>query len=197
MSIKFSFMHYMKWTRVILPAALEEFELFFIFLVIFLFSLSLSIGKRLTLAKTWGAEAHPAPGFYSPGFYLQVQLCDRKYISNNCGENLYTASVDKTQKEFSDPPPPPPFYFLLPSLQISRCTLVAAKIISKRPSPPILKYYGKTPSRFYSTHPTPIIRHKRVNQLRDNQRRIQKKKIFHKKSSYQRIKHLIAEFYTY
>ena len=37
MSIKFSFMHYMKWTRVILPTALEEFELFFTFLAIFYF----------------------------------------------------------------------------------------------------------------------------------------------------------------
>ena len=54
MSIKFSFMHYMKWTRVILPVALDEFELFFIFLAIFLFSPSLSIGERSTLAKTWG-----------------------------------------------------------------------------------------------------------------------------------------------
>ena len=49
MSIKISFMHYMKWTRVIIPAFFEEFEFFF--LATFFFSISLSIRKRSKIYK--------------------------------------------------------------------------------------------------------------------------------------------------
>ena len=53
MSIKISFMHYMKSTRVMLfslPLVFKEFEMVDIFATFFC-SLSLSIDKRLTLAK--------------------------------------------------------------------------------------------------------------------------------------------------
>ena len=56
MSIKISFMHYMKWTRVTLPVVFEEFEVVYLFIYFsdnFFFSLSLSIGKRSTLPKIW------------------------------------------------------------------------------------------------------------------------------------------------
>ena len=44
-------MHYMRWIRVIQPDVFKEFEVFYVFLAIFCFSLSLSIGKRSTLGK--------------------------------------------------------------------------------------------------------------------------------------------------
>ena len=50
MSIKISFMHYMKSTRVMLPLVFKEFEMVDIFATFFC-SLSLSTDKRLTLAK--------------------------------------------------------------------------------------------------------------------------------------------------
>ena len=60
-SIKISFMHYMKWTRVMLPVVFEEFQMVFVFLIFFFFSRSLSIGKRSTLSKIWeGAVASSA-----------------------------------------------------------------------------------------------------------------------------------------
>ena len=49
MSIKISFMHYMKWTRVMLPVVFKESEM--VFFATFVFSPSLPIGKRSTLAK--------------------------------------------------------------------------------------------------------------------------------------------------
>ena len=57
MSIKISVMHYMKWTskRVMLPVVFEEFEMIYIFLLLFF------LFKRSTLAKIWGAGAPPAP----------------------------------------------------------------------------------------------------------------------------------------
>ena len=53
-SSKISFMDYMKWTIVMLLIAFEEFEVVHIFLLLFFFSLSFSVGKRSTLAKTLG-----------------------------------------------------------------------------------------------------------------------------------------------
>ena len=47
MSVKISFMHYMKQTRVMLAVVLEEFILCFIFLLLH-FLLLLSFGKRST-----------------------------------------------------------------------------------------------------------------------------------------------------
>ena len=42
-SIKISLMHYMKWTRLMSPVALEKFRVVYIFLLVFFFSLP--IGK--------------------------------------------------------------------------------------------------------------------------------------------------------
>ena len=66
MSIKISFMHYMKWTRVTIPIVSVEFEMFYIFSATFFFSLSLEIGKKPSLAKIWG-ECSPLPAL-SPHF---------------------------------------------------------------------------------------------------------------------------------
>ena len=44
MLIKISFMHYVQWTRVVLPVVFREFEVVYIFFTTF-FSLSLSIAK--------------------------------------------------------------------------------------------------------------------------------------------------------
>ena len=81
MSIKISFLHYMKWTRVILPAVFKEFEVVCIFLAIFFFSLQFSIGKRSTLAKIWG-EGYSPP---SPSRFLRacniIQLITNKSLS--------------------------------------------------------------------------------------------------------------------
>ena len=60
-------MHYMKWTRVILPIVFEEFEVVYIFFCYF-FSQSLSVGKRSTLAKIWWGCCSPPPTQQSPGF---------------------------------------------------------------------------------------------------------------------------------
>ena len=67
MSIKINFMHYMKWTRVMLPVVFEEFEVVHTFFAAFFFSLSLSFGKRSTLVKIWeGLQSPRALGFYGP-----------------------------------------------------------------------------------------------------------------------------------
>ena len=46
----------MKWTIVMLPVGFKEFEVGYIFLLLFFFILSLSIGTRSILAKIWGGE---------------------------------------------------------------------------------------------------------------------------------------------
>ena len=61
LSIKISSMFYIKWTRLMLPAVSEEFDLACIFFLFFFFSLSFSIGKGSALAKIWRR------GFYGPG----------------------------------------------------------------------------------------------------------------------------------
>ena len=43
----------MKWTIVMLPVGFKEFEVGYIFLLLFFFILSLSIGTRSILAKIW------------------------------------------------------------------------------------------------------------------------------------------------
>ena len=78
MSIKINFMYYMKWIKVILTVVFEEFKVVCIFLAIFFFSLQLSIGKRSTLAKIWGAAAPPSP----PGFYGPVSTIDFKSLES-------------------------------------------------------------------------------------------------------------------
>ena len=70
MSIKTSFMPYMKWTRVSLPVVFDEFELVCLFFLL-LFSLSFSSSKRSTLAKIWGLQ----PPFKPPvsiGLHLEI-----------------------------------------------------------------------------------------------------------------------------
>ena len=59
MSIKISSMHYVKWTRVMLPAGFVEFDLVCIFSPVFFFSLPFSIGKGSALAKIWGGGFSP------------------------------------------------------------------------------------------------------------------------------------------
>ena len=86
MSIKISFMHYMKWTRVMLLVVFEEFKVVYIFFATFFFSLSLSIVKGLAkiFSKNLGRLQPPPlppspPGFYRPVLskytqqYMQVQ----------------------------------------------------------------------------------------------------------------------------
>ena len=72
MSIKISFMHYMKWARVMLPVVFEESELVCILFAIF--SPSMSIGKRSTLANICrGCNPHPSyQGFYEPGWRTKL-----------------------------------------------------------------------------------------------------------------------------
>ena len=53
MSINISFMHYMKWTRLMLPVLFKEFELVCIFYY-FCYSLSVSISKRLDFSQSFG-----------------------------------------------------------------------------------------------------------------------------------------------
>ena len=51
MLIKINGMHFIKWTRVLLPVLFEKFNAVCNFCAIFFFSLSLPTGKRLTFAK--------------------------------------------------------------------------------------------------------------------------------------------------
>ena len=77
MSIKTSFMNYrnyITWTRVKSAVAFEEFDMVYLFWM--LFSLhchcqSLSIFKSSTLAKIWGGAPPqlPPPGFYRSGVF--------------------------------------------------------------------------------------------------------------------------------
>ena len=69
-SIKISFMHYMKWIRVILPVVFEVLHFF----AIFSFSQSLSTGKRSALAKIWmerggGGAPNQPPRFLRASFF--------------------------------------------------------------------------------------------------------------------------------
>ena len=71
-SIKISFMGYMKWAIAMLPIVFEKLELVYIFFATFFFSLLFSIGKRSILAKICGGCSTPSP----PGFYGPVLECD-------------------------------------------------------------------------------------------------------------------------
>ena len=66
MSIKISFMHYMKWTRVMLPEVSEEFELACILLLFF------SFYYHCQLVKGQGDCSPPS----RPGFYGHVNSLD-------------------------------------------------------------------------------------------------------------------------
>ena len=77
MSNKISFIHYRKWTRVILPVVFEELGRACIVFATLFFSLSLSIGKKSTLAtiRGKGCSRPQPPGFYEPN-QLQIRLRD-------------------------------------------------------------------------------------------------------------------------
>ena len=65
MSIKISFMRYMKWTGVMLPVVLEKFELIPIFIAFFfLYHCQLVKGQLQQKSRGFGA-----PGFYEPGIF--------------------------------------------------------------------------------------------------------------------------------
>ena len=67
MSMKVSFVYYMKTTRVMLPVAFEEFELVYTFLVIFSCHYHCQLVKGQNYQKYRGATAFPSlPGFYGP-----------------------------------------------------------------------------------------------------------------------------------
>ena len=63
MSIKISFMYYVKWARLMSPVVFKEFKLVCTFLLFFFYSLSFSISKRSTLAKFWGGLQPPPSQF--------------------------------------------------------------------------------------------------------------------------------------
>ena len=65
-------MHYMKCSKVMLPVVLnfQELELVCNFLLLFFFSVLLSIGKKSPLAKIWGVAALPQPLFLLACSYL-------------------------------------------------------------------------------------------------------------------------------
>ena len=66
MLIKTSFMHfrnYITWTRVKLPEVFEEFDMVYIFWLLFFFPLLLSVGKRSILIKIWGGCSSQPPWF--------------------------------------------------------------------------------------------------------------------------------------
>ena len=92
-------MHYMKWTRVMLPEVSEEFELACILLLFFFFLLSLSISKRSALSKIQGDCSPPSrPGFdghvYSFDFYKFAKiLSDANIICQN--------TLDKSPPRYS------------------------------------------------------------------------------------------------
>ena len=78
MSIKISFMQYrnnITWTRVMLPVLFQKFVMVLHFLARFYFSLSLSIGRRSTLAKIWRGCSPPlAARFYGPELSWKLAL---------------------------------------------------------------------------------------------------------------------------
>ena len=96
MSIKISFMIYMKWTIVMLPVVFKESELVYIFFTTF-FSLSLSIGKRSILAKTWGGCSPPPP--QTPVFTGLVSVFEDIHINAASADN--TTFFPKNKKIIS------------------------------------------------------------------------------------------------
>ena len=79
MSIKITFMHYMKWVRAMLPLVIltSSFFVFLGFFGYFFFLLSLSIGKSSTLAKIFWGEGSSSPFPQLPPWFLRA--CDRSY----------------------------------------------------------------------------------------------------------------------
>ena len=77
MSIKISFMHYRNYitrTTVKLPVVFEEFDMVYFFFDNFIFSLSMSIGKSSTLAKTTCGCSPPHPGFLRACSFSSLKL---------------------------------------------------------------------------------------------------------------------------
>ena len=84
MSIKISVMHYMKWTskRVMLPVVFEEFEMIYIFLLLFF------LFKRSTLAKIWGLEPPQLRQFLRACYYMvrrkKTFILGTGYLQTGC-----------------------------------------------------------------------------------------------------------------
>ena len=75
MSVKISFMHYMKWTRLMLPVVFKKFELVCIFLLFFSIHYHCRLVKGQLYQKSGGeAPAPPAPWF--------LWDCKSKYVQN-------------------------------------------------------------------------------------------------------------------
>ena len=72
MWIKISFTHYVKWTRVMLPVVIEEFELVCLFVC--LFSVTLSVNKMSTLPKISGEALVPPLSPVSTGLMYVLLL---------------------------------------------------------------------------------------------------------------------------
>ena len=72
MWIKISFTHYVKWTRVMLPVVIEEFELVCLFVC--LFSVTLSVNKMSTLPKISGEALVPHLSPVSTGLIYVLLL---------------------------------------------------------------------------------------------------------------------------
>ena len=60
-NVKISFMHYLKWTRVMLPGVFEEFEMVYIFSLFFSFHYHCQLAKGQLYQKAGGAAAPPVP----------------------------------------------------------------------------------------------------------------------------------------
>ena len=88
-SLKISFMDYMKWAIVLLPVVVfEKIEVAYIFLLLFFFSRSFSIGKRSTLAKIWGACSPRHIYSVSTGCYMNCDI--EKAICHNILKSPYS-----------------------------------------------------------------------------------------------------------
>ena len=68
-----------------LPEVFEEFQVVYVFLANFCFSLSLSMGKSSTLEKIWGAAAPP---------YSLTSLIDNSSLATKslCQNSIKTAA---------------------------------------------------------------------------------------------------------
>ena len=82
MSIKIGFMHYRNYitrTRVKLPVVFEEFDMVFIFWLLFSFHYPCQLVTRSTLAKSRGLQSTPSPpGFYGP----EVNVCQTRKLQS-------------------------------------------------------------------------------------------------------------------
>ena len=101
MSITISFMHYMKWTRVMLPVVFEEFKVVYIIFCHFFLFTSIVNCKRFSklFSKNLGVLQAPSPpGFYGPGLikYNSFQdICIRVQSFKLCCLRSYSYKLHK------------------------------------------------------------------------------------------------------